>query len=738
MPGDSGRGNAGPADTEAGTGTAQSKSSARQTRQEAGSVEPPPEAGNGEGLDQEAAPQYNIVVRPRHALAAGLALVVAVRLLSLPSVVRGGDIVLLGNDPYAYFDVVSGVVGGSVPVTAQGGFGMGEPLFVAAMALASGLAGGHTGVVLAVYPLVAGLGVAAGAYLLAALLTEDVRVALAAVVLVAVTPLNVSRTAAGFADHHAFDLFVVTLVGTALTWLIVRRNVSPRARWAVGGVLGIGIGAQSLAWNASPVLLVPAGLGLVGYSILAVRAREPIGAFGPILFGLALGGAIAQLLHHWLGWQSALVAITPVLLFAGVATLAGLVWLVRELERSWVAFLAGGILAAVLGTYALTVLAPSIVADATTETAAAVDFFGRHATTGIGETDPITSAFGPLLGFVVLLGFAPILGVPAVAIVAWRAWRTADPKWAVPAVYLAWFLGLSFIQRRFAVHLTPFLGVFAGIGFVALVDWLGLFRVPARWLRERTPDPVETLRPPERERLALLGTMGAVGLAPSLLLSREIQSRLEIDDVAYRAAAWIRADATARDLAYPANYVLAEWGRVRMYNHLVNGRSRSYSYARQHYESFLTSHDADAWYEEFDGRVGYVVTRDIGDVSPVLTQGLLHDEYGSGREHVTGVAHYRARWASADGDLVVFEVVPGATVTGTGPADTELGFETTVDLAPDETAIEFRRFVHTDGSGQFSVTLPHPGEYRVGGSTVTVPEAAVRNGGEIEVQLADS
>ena len=227
--------------------------------------------------------------------------------------------------------------------------------------------------------------------------------------------------------------------------------------------------------------------------------------------------------------------------------------------------------------------------------------------------------------------------------------------------------------------------------------------------------------------------MGVVGISPSLLLSNEILNRLEIDDSAYQAAAWIRSYASELGLSYPENYVLAEWGRARMYNYFVNGESRTYGYARQHYESFINSQNPDEWYGEFEGRVGFVITRDIGDVSAIITQGLLHNEYGSGAEFIDGVSHYRAVWQSDDGAVKVFEVVPGATIEGSFETESEVKMSTAVSLAPEGTDIEFQRIVPIREDVTFSVTVPHPGEYEVGDRSIRIPESAVQQGDTIQL-----
>ncbi|WP_049895253.1 hypothetical protein [Halopiger xanaduensis] len=79
------------------------------------------------------------------------------------------------------------------------------------------------------------------------------------------------------------------------------------------------------------------------------------------------------------------------------------------------------------------------------------------------------------------------------------------------------------------------------------------------------------------------------------------------------------ANATERE--YHDNYVLSAWGDSRMYNHFINGESKGYGYAQSNYEDFITSSDPGSWYEQIEGRVGYVV---VTDVESDLSAGSTH------------------------------------------------------------------------------------------------------------------
>jgi len=675
------------------------------------------------------------------ALLAALALLVAVRVYPFGSVFRGGDIVLLSNDPWVFrYLVDQALTGGAIARPDQLLGSRSEPLLIWTLAFFSALLGGidRVGLVLAWYPVVTALVSGMLVFVLARLLTDDVRVGLVAVVVLAVTPLHVSRTALGGADHHAFDYMWLLLTATALTWLLVRTGAEDRRRWAMGGVLGFAVAGQTLAWGVSPLMLVPTA-GALGVAVVVVfRTDNPTRTLAPVVAGLGLGAALVQVVHQTLNWQSTVVAGTPVLLFLGGLAVLGLTEGVKRLERSWPSLLGAEVATVAVAVAVLWLAVPGFVGEVTGQIDAFAAYIERLQGSGIGETAPLLSAFGPVAGPVILLGFSPFLGLPAAAWGLVRGWREREPAWFVLAVYVLWFLVLAFVQRRWAVQLGLFLSVFAGVGFVAFAHWLALVLPPVSF-RDETPDSQETLESPDRTRLALLGGLGAVGIGSSAGFSGFILNQVSIDDAAYRAAAWIRGYADEHGLTYPQNYVLAHWGRVRVYNYLVSGESRSYSYARQNYDEFIFDRDTAGWYEQFRGRVGFIVTRPVKRTSSLGVYARLHEQYGSADGAVDGLAHFRALWASEDGAAKVFRVVPGATVTGDGPPETGVVLSTTVTLAGSSQTVPYERRVETDADGAFEVVLAQPGEYEVRGGdateTLSVEEPAVQNGEELTVRL---
>lgn len=137
----------------------------------------------------------------------------------------------------------------------------------------------------------------------------------------------------------------------------------------------------------------------------------------------------------------------------------------------------------------------------------------------------------------------------------------------------------------------------------------------------------------------------------------------------FGAAMAIDAHATDLERDGSGEFVLSQWGDNRMYNYFVSGDSQSYSYAANTYDEFAADDDPDAWYaDEFDGRVGYVVVTDRGEVMGTNAYVQLHGEHGTGG---TGdpLEHYQAIYL--DEEASAFAVVPGANITATGePGET--------------------------------------------------------------------
>jgi dolichyl-diphosphooligosaccharide--protein glycosyltransferase len=669
----------------------------------------------------------------RFAFALALALVVVVRLPTVSSVFRDGWIVLVSNDPYFYrYLVDQSLVAGPVPSLPERAI-TGEPLLVATLAAATALLGGSTwasGFVLALYPVVAAVVTGALVYGIAVRVSGDVRVGLASVGLLAVTPAHAYRTALGVADHHAFDYVWLALTVLAVVDLLARRE-HDRRTWLGAGVLAVAVAAQTLAWQAAPLLLFPLAVSLALVALVEIRRPGPE-RLAPVVAGLVGGAALAHAVHLLLVWQFPVVIYALDLLAVGAVGLLAVTVGVRRVGGSWTWLAAAEAVLAVAAVVAIRRL-PLL----STELDRGLAFFSS---TAAAELAGVGSNYGAV-GVLVILGFAPVLAAPTLVWAARRGWLRLEPGWLVVSVYVVHFGVLAALQRRFGGELAPFAAVLGGVAFVTLASWLDLLYPPAPMRSAAVPAATDggddDLVVPDRTRLALLGGLAGVAVGSGGLYAALIDRRLVIDDATYEAARWLTGYVEERDIPYPESYVLAKWGRVRVYNYFVNGEAATYSYAERTYEDFLFSNDADAWYDEFDGRVGFVVTRDLphlGLVASATVQSCLHQRFGGAiSRDLGGVGHFQALYAteSGNGARKVFRVVPGATLRGT--VEDVDAVRLVVDVSVPGADFEYARFAPvTDGT--FEVTVGNPGRYRIEAHdlVVDVSERAVQRGERLQ------
>ncbi|QGX94757.1 hypothetical protein EI982_08080 [Haloplanus rallus] len=680
-------------------------------------------------------------IRVRTALVLALLLVVLVRLPTIQAVFRDDWVVLVSNDPYMYrYLADQALLDGPLPSLPDRAV-QGEPLLVATLAVATWPFGAGTwgsGFVVAWYPVVAAVATAAFVYGAATRLTDDVRVGLASAGLLAVTPAHAYRTALGVADHHAFDFVWLALTALAVIELLTRGE-RDRRTWLAAAALAVAVAGQSLSWEAAPLLLFPLVPGLALAALVEIRRPGPE-RLVPVAAGLVGGAALAHLVHVLLGWQYAAVVYALDLLALGSVGLVAIVVAVRRLDGSWM-----WLLAAEAGLGVAAAVAVRSTRPLVTELQSGVAFFSS---TQAAELTGVGANYGAV-GVLVLLGFASVLAAPMLPLAVTWGWRRLEPSWFVVGVYTVHFGVLAALQRRFAGELAPFAAILGGVGFVMLASWFDLVRAPApRRTEGDTVSPAVAadggdgadLAVPDRTRVALLGGLAGVAVGAGGLYSALIDRRLVIDDATYEAARWIAGYVDDHDVAYPESYVLSKWGRNRVYNYFVNGEAASYGYARRHYEDFLFSNantEAD-WYAEFDGRVGFVVTRDLphlGLIASSTVQSTLHDRFGSAEiRSISGVGHFRAVFATDDGARKVFRPVPGATVRGpapTGEDDVRLATEVSIPGADFEYV---RRAPVTDGT--FEATVAYPGTYRIGGGeeSVEITERMVSSGERATVE----
>ncbi len=681
--------------------------------------------------------EFDVDARSAAALAGALVFFIAFRLLSLPSVFREGAVVLSGNDPYYYRYWVERLLaeaGGAFDFSVLSGLpaavAKGEPLMVATLWWASAIFGkGLAGGILAWYPVVAGVVAAVFVYLLSTELTNDRRVGLASVGLLAVTPSHALRTGLGYADHHAFDYPWLALTALALVALAHRRSaldVRRPATWGFAAALGVGVAGQVLAWEAGPLLVVPVGIAVALLALYDVRdGRSPALANAPLVAGLALGAALSIFFHTGFGWHTDQVAYTPALLLVGTAGVVAVAELVHRLELpvSKARLLAGlEAFGFVVGVLAFRTLLPTYWSRLASEVGY---LFGQQA---IAEVQPLFAA--NTFGFMLLFGWVLAVALLYMGWGVFRAYRGEDgARWAVVGLYAWYFLALASLQIRFAGELAHFTAVFAGLGVVHLAERIDVARPPVPFASGGETD--RELMLPDARQAAALAVLFMLVASLGVVMVPVKTSQITIGEQQYGAAAATADYSEQHGLTYPDNYVLSPWSNNRMFNYFVNGESRSYGYARQNYGPFMTATDPDATYQRFGGRVGFVVTYDVAQAGPQVLHTRLHRNYGSRSGNVSGSGHYRAIHAAPDGSPKVFALVPGARVRGIAAPDETVTLVTNVSL--DGTSFTYERRVQAAPNGSYSVAVAYPGTYRSGNETVSVPSEAVQNGSVVRV-----
>jgi dolichyl-diphosphooligosaccharide--protein glycosyltransferase len=353
-------------------------------------------------------------------------------------------------------------------------------------------------------------------------------------------------------------------------------------------------------------------------------------------------------------------------------------------------------------------------------------------TEGIAETTSIVSGdLGTLVGPVFLFGFVLFLALGHMGWAVWTSYRRHAPVWLAVGVYAWYFLLLSAIQVRFAGQLALFTALFGGLAFVHLAAWVDMASVPkpfkpaeksSRVSSEGSGDDDE-LEWPERRQVLYTGALGlGVGSLGGLLTPIR-HSQLTVDDSMYEAATFMQEYSAERDWEYPENYVFSQWGQNRFYNWFVNAETRSYRYAQSNFDEFLISRDSGEWYERLRDRAGFVAVKE-GDVSGGGQAGTIYDQLWSDGFGIE-TDHYRAVWTDSDDSLRAFTLVPGARVTGPASANS-----TTIDVTAEVGGESQSIVMETDVSehGVYEETVPLPGTYEAGGTSVTVSEEDVRGG----------
>lgn len=709
--------------------------------------------------------------RSAGAFAGAFVFLFLMRILNYRSVFRGDDVVLRGNDPYSYrywleelLAESNGITDWSIVVNLPPGVAQRRPVTHVTNWFFAELLGGDqlaADTVAAWLPVVATLALGVVVYRLAVVVTDDFRVGIASVILLALTPVHAVYTGVGFLEHRLHQYFWLGVTLLTLAWLAVdlqrRRDRASTARaaahdhlqrrwtWLAAVAMGVSLTFSTFAWGGSILMFVPLA-AYVGLKVaIDIRAGfPPVLTNMPILVGLGGSAMLAAFLHFRWGWHETFAGVVPSLVVVGAAAVIGFGELWRRLEWSVPGLIGLEVGVAGVGLVALRYLRPDDWARLRDRSH---DLFFRehHGATELGSLFSTDNAV--ILEPMAQLGASFYVAIVVLGWACWIAYRRYEPGWLLLAVYAVFWLVLAAFQVRFAAQLAIPLSVLGGLGFVYILAWIDLARVP-RPFREHDasgrgesvsgaaadggePEP-SIVVPEDRKKLVALAWAGLLICGTSLIFVPTLSAQTTYDPAQYEAAMAIDDHAEAVDREYPENFVLSTWGDNRMYNYFVNGESRSYGYATSNFEPFVTSDDPDGWYETFEqDDVGYVVLTDQGeDVPPQTAQAKLHEELGTGGENGEPLEHYQAVYV--DEEVTAFAVVPGANLTVSGDPGETVPVETTVTVSGE--TIEYERDATVGDDGSVVVAVPYPGEYTVGDREVEVSEAAVENGETVRVE----
>lgn len=698
-------------------------------------------------------------------LGLALAVVLIFRSYVFPQVYREEHIVFLGNDPWFYrYWIREQALANAPAFSVPEGIKFGEPLLVSLIWGLTSLLGGGKQLgfgILAWYPVVAALITAILVYLIAVHLTDDHRIGLASVVLLGVTPIHAYRTALGFSDHHAFDALWLALTVFAMVRLVDLKREFGKAgktdepQWISGSelgwaaLLGVAIAGQTLAWQAGPLLLVP--IALFGLVWVLIALSGDVDVVRSLLYptvGSVIGGILSVVGFVVLGWQTEFVVAAPMMLAGGMVTLTAIALVIRRVGVSD-RLGQGAVVGTGIGVTGLIfVLYPAFRNELIAEISQLV------LKTGQGEITEVQGMFASDYGFIFapafFFGFALFFAIPYIFWGGWKGVKQSHPGWILLGIYGVFFLILGIIRVRFATHLAVIGSIFAGIAFVHLVAVVGEVKRP-RVLGDSesgSPESGGVLRGgssrsgainsehgggkrdaiPDRSVLVVvIGIFVLIGGMGTLMTPLQMNF-LTYSDSQYETAVFMEQYAEEQGWEYPENYVFSRWGDNRMYNGIVNGETRGYGYARNHFEEFLNApvREENQWFYNLDNRAGFIVIDGgLSESSRGTISSELQENYWRSDDQ-DSISHFQPLMLTSGGEKTVFTPVKGARITGHGKEGESYSVTSTIDLGGEKRT--WSRKFSARYEGIYSVTIPVPGDYTVGNEAITVSESDVHKG----------
>lgn len=681
------------------------------------------------------------------ALFVTLAIMGIMRALPFPNVYREGLVISPANDPYYYRYVQYEMMNladeysfievlGAMPETRV------RPLSHATNWIITEILGGTdfaAELVAAWLPIVASIFLGVVVFFFAKLLTNDSRIAIGAVLMLALTPVHTIYTSIGFLEHRLHQYFWVGVLGLTLLWFAVdlqRRHettevgtnvaldqIKSPITWIIVGIFALTVGLTPHFWGGSPLHFIPVA-AVIGLRVVQdIRSDISPGLSGvPIVVGLGVGSIISHSLHTNFGWHEPFAVYTPLLILGGTVgvMLGGEIW--RQVEFPPVGFLGVEIAIAIIGFGTFWRLRPE---DVMRLQSRVDDLFQRDIYTESVSLFAVEYAyiFGPL----VQMGPQFFLALIPLGVASWIVIKRFEPAWLVAVTFTWYYMVLAAIQVRFAAQLAIFLSVFASIGLLYILSTVDLAQSvsPFTSVENRHTRRIQARFDTSKVLYLTLALVLLIGL--NLIFIPGLQAQTIHSDDAIKAISNIEDHAMATNRSYPENFVLSRWPENRMYNFFVNGESRSYSYAQRTHDNFVMDGSPDDWFDEFDGRVGYVVLMDRE-----MPAGSTHAKlFGNNEGDHANQRHYQAVYIGDD--VRAYAIVPGARINTTGVPNQTVSVSTTVTIN-DET-IQYNRTADVNADGYTNIYVAYPGEYTISNQSIYVSEMAVETGKEIDMEM---
>jgi oligosaccharyl transferase (archaeosortase A-associated) len=452
----------------------------------------------------------------------------------------GGDVIYQDNDAlyhmrlidnlvknYPHRAVVDPYLGPGAPAVAV------PPLFdllVASVAWALGLGAPSSRtveVVGALIPPILGALTAIPVFLIGARLF-DRRTGLLAAALLAIAPGQfLARSVLGFTDHHVAEALLATL--TILACVTALQADEPRRRLGRAATAGSALGAYLLTWGGGALLVfVLCAWGVAQYVIDDFHRRADSCVARVLLPALSVALVALIALQDQSLWRFAVQTASVVAALMVVAALEAGRRSLRALGAPRGSMLALGAGLALSGALLATVLAPELTGRIVGD----LQRF-RPGSTGltVSEVRPLLWRGGPLSFRAPLDSFGPpfFVALAALAALAWRGLRTAEPPLLLLVTWSTTMYLATFGQNRFGYYLTVNVALLTGWACAVALGWA--------WARART-DAV--LGGPWLKVQTVIVVTGVV-FVPSLLLACQktrIDHGLSAD---YRASLdWLR------------------------------------------------------------------------------------------------------------------------------------------------------------------------------------------------------